>query len=142
MTVHLIKLAVGAESVEDLEAWVAARAAEHLAQGGAGWSHHDTRMTPKRGDDLLRGGSLYWVIRGLLLARQAIVQLEAITDGEGREACRLWLAPKVVRVEASPRRPFQGWRYLEPKDAPADLKADAAGVHPRLAAALKDALSW
>jgi hypothetical protein len=142
MTVHLIKLAVGADSVEDLESWVARRSAGNKADGGPGWTYHDTRMTPKRASDLMAGGSLYWVVRGFLSARQALARLEPITDGEGREACRLWLQPHLVRVEVSPRRPFQGWRYLDPADAPPDLTDDAAGVNPRLAAALKEALSW
>jgi hypothetical protein len=142
MALHLIKLAVGAESYEDLDAWVQARAAEHRAAGGPGWSHHTTRMTPKRADELLRGGSLYWVIRGYLQARQHIAHIEAVIDDEGREACQLWLHPEVVRVEASLRRPFQGWRYLEPADAPPDLRPNGKGVHPKLAAALKESLAW
>jgi hypothetical protein len=123
MALHLIKLCVGAESIEDLEQGIEERIAERKKRGERQLSLHVTRMIPKRGADLLDGGSLYWVIRGQVAARQQLREIEPFTDGEGVGRCRLWMAPAVIPVLPRPYRPFQGWRYLDPKDAPGDLHA-------------------
>ncbi|MDQ0472908.1 DUF1489 family protein [Labrys wisconsinensis] len=115
MALHLIKLCVGAESIADLEEWIAERVA------AAGEHVHTTRMTPKRREEILDGGSLYWVIRGELNCRQAILDLRAVVDAEGISRCGILLDPRVVPVDPRPRGPFQGWRYFEAKDAPPDL---------------------
>jgi hypothetical protein len=83
-------------------------------------------MTPKRDAELLAGGSLYWVIRGEIAAREKIIAIEPFRDGEGIGRCRLVLDPKVIAVAPRPMRPFQGWRYLAATDAPADIGKDAA----------------
>lgn len=111
---HLIKLCVGADGVEDLLAWQQARF-------GSANAEHVTRMWPKRADEILAGGSLYWVFKGAVLARQRIVGLQERRGADGIGRCALQLAPDVVRTEAQPRRPFQGWRYLAAADAPRDL---------------------
>jgi hypothetical protein len=136
-TVHLLKLCVGADSVEDLVDWQAERVAEARAVGGM-WAHqHVTRMWPRRGDELVAGGSLYWVIRGLVLARQRILGFEPRRGEDGIERCAIRLDPAVVRTVPQPRRAFQGWRYLRPEDAPRDLIAAAsADLPPGLAAGL------
>jgi hypothetical protein len=85
-------------------------------------------MVPKRHDALLEGGSLYWVIKGQLACRQRLLSVEAFTDPEGIGRCRLHLEPVVVPVRPRPCRPFQGWRYLEPKDAPPDLSKGEVGI--------------
>jgi hypothetical protein len=117
MTLHLIKLSVGTEDVESLERWQAGR----LQRDGRVW--HGTRMRPKRGDELRDGGSIYWVIRGLVQCRQPLRDLEEAEDDAGRPFVRLVLEPGLVRVEPRPQRPFQGWRYLAPERAPRDLAA-------------------
>lgn len=122
MPLHLIKLCVGAESIEDLEDWIAQRIAERRKRGERQLALHITRMTPKRGAELLDGGSLYWVIRGQVAARQGLEDIETFTDSEGIGRCRLWMEPRVTPVLPRPYRPFQGWRYLAPKDAPPDLR--------------------
>jgi hypothetical protein len=136
-TVHLLKLCVGADSVEDLVEWQAERMAEARAAGGE-WTHlHVTRMWPRRGEELVAGGSLYWVIRGLVLARQRILGLEPRRGEDGIERCGVRLDAAVVRTVPQPRRAFQGWRYLRPEDAPRDLiAAAAADLPPGLAAGL------
>ena len=68
-------------------------------------------------------GSIYWVISGVVRCRQPILRLAAATDDEGRACCDIIMAPDLIRVTPRPKRPFQGWRYLEPKDAPPDLGA-------------------
>jgi hypothetical protein len=115
MALHLIKLCVGASSIADLEDWVQSRLK------AAGEQVHTTRMTPKRRDDILAGGSLYWIIRGELSCRQAILDLRARRGEDGIQRCDIVLDPKVVPVDPRPRGPFQGWRYFEAKDAPPDL---------------------
>lgn len=115
---HLVKLCVGVDSVAELVAW--------NAQHESGEGGHTTRMTPRRGDELLDGGSLYWVIRGQIACRQRLLALRPVTDGDGISRCRLVLDSMVVPVAPRPYRAFQGWRYLAEKDAPPDL-ADAPG---------------
>lgn len=135
---HLIKLCVGAEAVEDLIEWQAARMAEDRAAGRAPQPVHVTRMWPKREAELLSGGSLYWVFKGLVLARQALVGLAPREGADGIRRCAILLDPTVVRTHPQPRRPFQGWRYLRPEDAPADLAvgSGASGLPPKMMAEL------
>jgi hypothetical protein len=121
MPLHLIKLCVGADSIEDLVAWQTDRLAAKKRAGEELLLKHTTRQMPKRRDEILAGGSLYWVIKGVLCCRQTIVDLRAFRDAEGIERCDICLAPDTIRVNPRPRGPFQGWRYLEPKDAPPDL---------------------
>ncbi|MBR1141402.1 MULTISPECIES: DUF1489 family protein [Bradyrhizobium] len=129
MPLHLIKLAVGCESVKELKEWIAERMLAAKKKGLPQLHVHVTRMTPKRVDEILAGGSLYWVIRGEVAAREKIVGIEPFRDGDGIGRCRLIMQPKVIAVSPRPMRPFQGWRYLTPEDAPADLgKASAAGL--------------
>lgn len=120
MALHLRKLCVGVESVEQLEQFQARRLKRNSAL------RHDTRMMPRRREEILDGGSLYWVIKGLILVRQPIVDITAEVDAEGRGFARLHLGPELVRVAPRGHRPFQGWRYLEAADAPADLAEEAA----------------
>jgi hypothetical protein len=138
MTVHLIKLCVGAESIDDLAAWIERKLAEKRAAGRPIEQHHTTRMVPRRVADLLDGGSLYWVIRGNVQARQRLLDIRPFTDDEGVGRCHLVLEPKLLATEWQPRRAFQGWRYFAPKDVPRDLDAAGAGegLPPALAAEL------
>ena len=115
--VNILKLCVGAESIEDLEDWQASQA----PRWPKGRAVHVTRMWPKRASEVLAGGSLYWVIKGQVLARQRIVGLEKVAGADGVERCALLLDTEVIRTQAAPRRPFQGWRYLAAEDSPRDL---------------------
>lgn len=128
MALHLIKLCVGAESIEDLREWVSRRALTAIAAGLEPHSSHTTRMVPKRAEELLGGGSLYWVIKGQVQARQRLIGIETFTDADGIGRCNLILGPEVVETAYQPRRAFQGWRYLEDKDAPRDLTALGGGA--------------
>jgi hypothetical protein len=129
MPLHLLKLAVGCESVKDLKGWVAERMATAKKKGLPQHHIHITRMTPKRIEEILAGGSLYWVIRGEIAARETIIAIEPFRDRDGIGRCRLVMQPKVIAVSPRPMRPFQGWRYLNADAAPADLgKAAAASV--------------
>lgn len=127
MTLHLLKLCVGADSIRDLEAWIAARVEAARRMGSPPEQGHTTRMVPKRADELVDGGSLYWVIKGQIAARQALLAVRPFTDGQGIGRCDLVLRPEVIPVWPRPCRPFQGWRYLKPHEAPPDL-SDAPGA--------------
>lgn len=116
-TTHLIKLCVGTDSVEDLLKWQKTP----RSRGVDGLLRHVTRMWPKRAEALLNGGSLYWVIRGQVLCRQRVLRLDEVTGGDGILRCGIVLDPEIHRTQAAQRRPFQGWRYLAPADAPPDL---------------------
>jgi hypothetical protein len=120
LTLHLIKLCVGVDSVADLREWQTERLAQLKKRGQKLELKHTTRMVPKRQEEILAGGSLYWVIKGVIRVRQRIIGVESIVwDGEPH--CKLVLQRKLVRVMPRPMRAFQGWRYLEAKDAPPDL---------------------
>ena len=118
--IHLIKLCVGVDSVEQLEQWRADRAASGLGRPD-GLNQHRTRMTPKRADEIAGEGSLYWVIGGEVRGRQKIVRFEPTVREDGAPSCLILMEPGVIRTVPQPRRPFQGWRYLKPEDAPEDL---------------------
>ncbi len=120
MTLHLIKLCVGAECIDDLAQWQKKRLAERKKRGQAREIVHTTRQTPKRADELLADGSLYWVIKGQIAVRQRVLRLRP-TIKNGVPHCALVLDPKLVPTARRIHRPFQGWRYLDPKDAPRDL---------------------
>ncbi len=138
MTIHMLKLCVGAETVEDLADWQSRQLKKLPAPV------HHTRMFPKRAGEMLHGGSIYWVIKGAIRVRQRIVDLRLDNDEEGRDMCGVVFDPLLVRTYAQARRPFQGWRYLKPEDAPRDLKSgDAAlDIPPDLDTALKQAGVW
>ena len=115
--IHLVKLCVGVDSLAQLEGWREKKRRET----GVAESRHVTRMWPKQEEKLLNGGSLYWAIKGAIQARQEVVRLEEVVGGDGIRRCAIVLAPELIRVAPAVRRPFQGWRYLKPEDAPPDL---------------------
>lgn len=120
MPLHLVKLCVGIETVEELAGWIAIRKSERRAAGLSNDYGHVTRMVPKRGAELMDGGSLYWVIKGQIQARQRILGIDPFTDEGGVKRCRIVLDDTLVETWRLPKRPFQGWRYLKPEDAPQD----------------------
>jgi hypothetical protein len=129
MPLHLIKLSVGTDSIEDLEDWIKLKLKEKKKRGDKKPERiHTTRMVPKRAPELLDGGSIYWVIRGEILCRERILDIRPFTDKDGIGRCRLVLDPKCVPVRPRPYRAFQGWRYLEAKDVPPDLDRVARGI--------------
>lgn len=132
MPLHMIKLCVGVAKVETLE--------RRAAKGE--WLTVNTRMTPKRAAELEDGGSLFWVMKGSVTCRMPILDIS--TKGEGKTShCLIKLSPEVIRTAPQARRPFQGWRYLEPKDAPMDLSTlDAGEVPPELARQLREMGAW
>ena len=126
---HLIKLCVGVESVEQLAALEAVRLEALRSAGQPAELLHRTRQTPRQRNAILAaGGSLYWVIKGAVLARQKIVDLREENGAEGAvgnsgdgKFCDIVLHPELIATRPQPRRAFQGWRYLKPEDAPADI---------------------
>ncbi|WP_041527615.1 DUF1489 family protein [Paracoccus aminophilus] len=130
---NLIKLCVGCDSPTELAAWQQQR-----WQGES--PCHVTRMWPKREAELLDGGSIYWVFKGVMLARQRLIGLEERIGEDGIARCALVLDPELVRVAATPRRPFQGWRYLKGEESPPDLP-QGREEEPSLPTAIADALA-
>jgi len=128
MPLHLVKLSVGSESVEDLQVWIRQKMKERKARGQKPEHIHTTRMTPKRIDEILDGGSIYWVIKGELACRERILDLRPIVDKDGIGRCQIVLDGKLKPVVPRAWRAFQGWRYLPEKDAPADLDRSAKGA--------------
>ena len=132
---NLIKLCVGCNSVEQLLQWQS----ERIRTGAFANPEHVTRMRPRREGELLEGGSLYWVIKGFVLARQRIIDLENRESPDGITRCAIIFDREIVRTIAVPKRPFQGWRYLRSQDAPPDLSLQGFTEHelpPKLEAAL------
>jgi hypothetical protein len=127
MVMHLVKLCVGVSSVEQLEAWRTREIAARRAAGEPEVVVHVTRMTPSRREEVENGGSLYWVIGGSIQCRSEIVSLESVEGDDGIRRCAIVMSPDVIRTAPAPKRPFQGWRYLKPEDAPRDLSAAGEG---------------
>lgn len=128
MPLHLIKLCVGCDSVADLEGWIKQKLKEKKRRGQKPEHIHTTRMYPKRDEELTAGGSLYWVIKGKITCREKILDIRQVTGKDGIKRCQVVLDGKVKLVEPRPRSAFQGWRYLEDKEAPRDLSRAAPGA--------------
>lgn len=137
---HLIKLCVGIESFEQLAAWQAVRLENYRRAGAPEELIHRTRHAPRQAAAVLASGSLYWVIKGMIQGRQKVLELREDTDAEGRSLCGIVLDHALIATRPQPRRPFQGWRYLKPEDAPADLGAagrfDEGEIPPAMRAEL------
>ena len=136
MALHLIKLCVGCDTIDELRDWHGANRA------GQPWVLH-TRQTPKRAQELMDGGSVYRVFKGMVLCRQRILAVDTVGEGQAAR-CHVTLDPEIVLVHPLPRRAFQGWRYLEGKDAPLDLEgAGEDGAMPQdLAGRLRELGAW
>ena len=140
MTLHLIKMCVGADSIEHLAGWQAPRLVKARERGEPEILYHFTRNMPRRAVELLDGGSLYWVIRGFVRVRQRLVEIERRTDGEGRPRCALGYEGKLVRTELRAHKPFQGWRYLTAEEAPPDVQLSGFVDEGDLPAAMAEEL--
>lgn len=141
MTVHLIKLCVGVESVSELAAWQQERMQFLARAGKTPELCHRTLQTPRRRSHVLQGGSLYWVIKGYVLARQRVLDLRPDLKDDGTACCGIGLDAVLVATHAHPRRPFQGWRYLDVADAPPDasgLDAELDGMPRGMREALRE----
>lgn len=112
---HLIKLSVGVKEVAQLRAIQARRAVAEPPL------RHQTRMTPKRRDEIIAGGSIFWVIGGFVLVRQRVLDIIEDRWDDGAPCAGIVLDPELVPVSARPVKAFQGWRYLTATDAPPDL---------------------
>ena len=137
MPLHLIKLCVGADTPDDLREWRRSR------EGRSHANRVHTRQTPKRADEIIDGGSLFWVFKGVVLIRQRVPGIETLTDG-ARKRCEIQLDEPMIRTAPQPRRAFQGWRYLEAKEAPGDLPGDETGetMSTELARRLRELGAW
>lgn len=134
---NIIKLSVGSDTVESMVAWQASA----QAKGPDGLPRHVTRMWPRREKELLDGGSIYWVVQGIVQCRQRILRLDEVVRADGIRRCGIVLDPEVIRTQTAPKRPFQGWRYLPAQDAPADLpenRQNEDALPASLSAALAD----
>ena len=143
MTLHIVKLCVGASSIEDLADWQKNRLAQRKAEGLKPRLEHRTFQSPKRQDEVLDGGSLYWVIKGVIQARQRITGFDTGQKDDGSPCCLILLDKALVPVRPTPRRAFQGWRYLAAADAPRDLGSAAnaaamAAMTPKMRKDLAD----
>jgi hypothetical protein len=121
MTLHLVKLCVGVDTVQELKAWQTEMLKRRKRARQPVEHYHRTRQMPKRRDEILDGGSLYWVIKGFIVVRQRILDLRPDLKADGTACCSIVLDLDLVTTRAQARRPFQGWRYLAQADAPRDL---------------------
>lgn len=141
MPLHLVKLCVGASSIDDLANWQASARRQKTFQGRR-VAYHTTFQKPTRETELIDGGSLYWVIKGTILVRQAIAGFAEGQKDDGSPCCLILLDRTLVPVRAVPRRAFQGWRYLTADDAPADVAPgradDVAAMPPKMRKSLAD----
>lgn len=140
MTLHIIKLCVGTADVGELVAWQAKH--RRIKFDGTQRVYHTTFQFPKRQDELLDGGSLFWVMKGMITARQRLIGFKDGHKEDGSACCLLILDPEPVLVRPVPRRAFQGWRYLTADDAPPDLgkgaRSGIAKMPPKMQKELAD----
>jgi hypothetical protein len=115
MSLHILKLSVGSDGIDSFDRWI------KDVKAGRDTMDHVTRSFPKRAADILPGGSLYWIIKGMIMLRTPIEKFEPVRGDDGIERCRIVFKPKYVIVRPTPRRAFQGWRYLDSADAPPDM---------------------
>lgn len=141
MPLHIVKLAVGAETVEDLAAWQTSRLAHQAGTGNIQRLVHTTHQTPKRKAEVLDGGSIYWVVKGVVSVRQRILDFDTGTKDDGKACCLFVLDPKLVLVRPKRRRPFQGWRYLKPHAIPPDLTGEASDDAAKMPVAMRRELA-
>ncbi len=137
MSLHILKMAVGVDSVPMLRE-IQKRRLENAGRGGD--LRHLTRNYPRRAEKIIDGGSIFWIIKGYVRARQRILRIDHAVNSEGRRRCAFILDPELFETVLKPQRPLQGWRYLEPTDAPADRREnDLAedGLPPEMAAELR-----
>jgi hypothetical protein len=140
VTVHLLKMAVGIDSVAHLAEVQKLRLERAIAPGGTGDLRHFTRHAPRRAGEVAGGGSMFWIIRGYVRVRQRIVGIERVAGREGRKRCALILDPDLVKTELAAHKPIQGWRYLDPGAAPRDMDISApevTSIPPDMAAELR-----
>ena len=126
--IHMIKLCVGVATFEELESYREERAHWWGADYGEDVHVHRTRTRPKRAAEMEGQASIYWVISGVVRCRQRILRLAEARDAEGIPRCDIIMAPDLIKVVPRPKSPFQGWRYLDSKDAPPDLDPGAEGA--------------
>lgn len=120
---HLCKLAVGVADLADFDRRIQAQIAQARERGQLLATRHITRHKPKRAGEILSGGSLYWIVKGAIRARQRVLAIETL-DQPDRVGCALLLEGALVRTRPVPHRPFQGWRYLLPEHTPEDSVED------------------
>lgn len=134
----MVKLCVGADTIDDMIDWQT-RQMRTLPN-----PVHHTRAYPKQAGELLNGGSIYWVVKRAIRFRQRIIDISKVDGQDGQSLCELHFDPELIQTYAQPKRPFQGWRYLKPADAPRDLLSGerALEIPPDLDAALKAAGVW
>ncbi|MBI4182836.1 MAG: DUF1489 domain-containing protein [Proteobacteria bacterium] len=140
MPLHILKMCVGVDSVEDLAERQARRLADARRAGRKAELRHLTRSVPRRAEQIVGTGSIYWIIKGFVRCRQGIVRIDRIDDPESTKRCAFVLHRRLVRTFPQPRKPHQGWRYLEAEDAPPDLDSGVAGASelpPDMAAELR-----
>lgn len=141
MTVNLLKLCVGVDDVEQLAASHKRRLAQKKRDGVPAELIHVTRSFPRRAEEVLDGGSLYWVIRGVIRVRQKITELRETVNDAGKPACGIVLDPEHILTERRTFRAFQGWRYFAVEDAPRDIRdldADTSALPEDMADELKE----
>ena len=141
MTVHLLRMAVRVESVGHLRTIQAERVQENAKGRKKKRLFTYTRNVPKRGAELLDGGSIYWVVKRYIRVRQNILGIESATNAKGRRYCAVELDPELILIEPRRHKAFRGWRYFRSEAVPGDVErsaADAENLPPELADELRD----
>ena len=118
MIYNLKKLAVGIDTVENL------KIRQKIIFNEYNKIIHVTRNVPKKKDDLIKKGSMYWVIKRRVLVRQKIKNISLIIRNDGSKGCEIELDSELIKVIPTSMRPFQGWRYYNSEEVPSDLTLD------------------
>lgn len=138
VALHILKVAAGVNSLEHLRQVIDRDSYMDLELGHI--MHMSSRNTPRRAEEVLDGGSVFWIVKRAIIARADLIAIREVVREDGRKGCQMCIHPNVIPTVPQPKRGFQGWRYLKPEDAPADLGTNSeieGSGSPELAQELK-----
>lgn len=140
MHINFLRTGVGVSSVDHL--YEIQNSFRNMKDGGRDYAFLITRRTPTRANELINGGSVYWIINRQICVRQTIADIQTLEDEEGKNYCRIVMEKDLTLTHPVSQRHIQGWRYLAQEKAPADLRPfDPSGNHDDINSELADKLA-
>jgi hypothetical protein len=119
MYTNFLRTGVGVDSIHHLHDIQSSY--RHIVHQKQDCAFLTTRRTPTRVNDLINGGSVYWIIKRQICARQIIVDIQTLKDEEDKNYCVILMDKKLILTQPLNHRHIQGWRYLPPEKAPTDI---------------------
>ena len=142
MYANFLRTGVGVESIEHL--YEIQHGHRQIKFNGENHAYLFTRRTPTRANDLINGGSVYWIIKRQICARQTIADIQTLKDEDDKPFCHVIMNQQIYLTQPVAHKHIQGWRYLSPEKAPKDIGLFTPNnrpddIPPELAAELAEA---